>query len=210
VDKIFLRALIISLCSHFLLLFPWPSFNRRLSPKSLPEIEISYFEIRENSSEEINQAKIVTAKESENQELPQEKVIVEEKREEIPQVEKEEKRLPPSLTKEEEMSARDFASLSKEPVFLNYYRAIREKIKISANRNKPAFFRPGEVCIFFVLDKKGELRRLKIIEAKSSPDPHLRQTSLISMEEASPFPPFPEGLNREQIAFSIIIAFEIR
>ncbi len=214
-DRIFWQALIVSLCGHLLLLLPWANLRSQPTLKSFSEIEISYFEIKPEPPEEIKETRAVTTT-KEDKEKMQEKVQVkespgdEEKKEPLPEMRKAEKETPPALSKEEQMVARDFAVLSKEPAFLDYYRAIREKIKISANRHKPAFFNPGEVCVFFVLDNRGELRRLKIIDTRSSREPILRETSLTSVEDAAPFPPFPQGLKREQIAFNIIIAFEIK
>jgi len=215
-DRIFLRALIVSLFGHMLLFFPWSGFTDRPSRQSFQDIEISYFEVKPNPPLEIKETTSVSAAKKEEKQSEQNKIAVKEppqpreKKETLPEPKKEEKKSTPVLSKEEQLVARDFAALSREPVFLDYYRAIREKIKISANRHKPAFFKPGEVCVFFLLNNQGELRRLKIIEAKSSPDAILRDTALSSVEDASPFPPFPQELKREQIAFNIIIAFEVK
>lgn len=204
-DKIFARALLVSFLGHLLLFLPWPGIKNRLSSNKFSEIEINYFEIRPK----IEEIKIIktTPPEEKKTELKEGKIIEEEK---VVQLVKREEKVSPQITKEEEWVKRDFSNLSKEPVFLDYYRAIREKIKNSANRNKPLFFKPGEVCVFFVLDNKGNLKRLKIIDSKTTEDPLLREIALKSIEEASPFPPFPKELKREQIAFNIIIAFEIR
>lgn len=204
-DRIFLRALAISFLGHILIFFPWTGLKNRVNPRHFSEIEISYFEIKPKI-EEIKKSQAVSPEQKKLE--VKEEVKEEDKKEPLP-VEKEEK-VSSQITKEEEWVKRDFSALSKEPAFLDYYRAIREKIKISANRNKPSFFKPGEVCVFFVLDKEGDLKRLKIIEHRSSNDPLLQKTAVKSVEEASPFPPFPPELKKEQIAFSIIIAFEVR
>ncbi|MCM8783998.1 MAG: TonB family protein [Candidatus Omnitrophica bacterium] len=204
-DRIFFWALVFSFVGHLLVFLPWAGLKNEFFPRNFSEIEISYFEVKPKT-EEIKVKQTISAEEK--------KVVIkdeikQEAKQEIQQVAKEEEATP-SLTKEEEWVKRDFSALSKEPTFLDYYRAIREKIKNSANRNKPLFFKPGEVCVFFVLDNSGNLRRLKIIEHRSSDDLLLRETAFKSVEEASPFPPFPPELKREQIAFNIIIAFEVR
>lgn len=215
-DRTLLNALIISLCGHLLLFFPWTSLKRQPSKRAFSEIEISYFQIKPNPPEEIKVTQVITVEKSQKEPPNPEKISLKEeikiveKKEELAEPKKAEKKVAPVLTKEEQLVAQDFSALSKEPAFLDYYRAIREKIKISANRNKPAFFSPGEVYIFFVLNRQGDLKRLKIIETRSSSDPILKNTALKSVENASPFPPFPQRLNREQIAFNIIIAFEIK
>jgi hypothetical protein len=215
-DRILLNTLIVSLCAHLFFFFPWSSLKSRTVRKSFSDIEISYFEIKPALSEEIKETKIIAKDNTLPRESIQEKTFITEevrpaeKKEEVVIPKKEEKEISPTLTKEEQMVARDFAALSKEPVFLDYYRAIREKIKIAANRRKPIFFKPGEIYVFFVLDSRGDLKRLKVIDSKSSPNPVLRESALGSVEDSSPFPPFPQGLKREQIAFNIIIAFEVK
>jgi TonB family protein len=215
-DRVFLITMIVSLLGHILLFCPWSALKAHKLSKSFQEIEISYFEIKPNPPEEIKQTKAPPAeKKDNNKEITQEQAIKKEAQDEqkktaTSEIDKKENIPLPSLTKEEQMVARDFASLSKEPVFLDYYRAIREKIKISAHRHKPAFFSSGEVYIFFILDKQGELRRLKVIDSKSDPSTVLREAAMRSVEDASSFPPFPQGLNREQISFNIIIAFEVK
>ncbi|MCM8793039.1 MAG: TonB family protein [Candidatus Omnitrophica bacterium] len=201
-DRVFLQALFISFLGHLLLLFPWQDINPVKRARDYPEIEINYFEIKPKKEE----MRIIQSSPPEVKKIE----VREEHKEKESLVVEEEKKLSPQTTKEEEWVKRDFTALSKEPAFLDYYRAIREKIKISANRKKPLFFNPGEVCVFFVLDNRGNLRRLKIIEQRSSNDPLLRETALRSIERASPFPPFPKELKREQIAFNIVIAFEVR
>ncbi|MCX5657611.1 MAG: TonB family protein [Candidatus Omnitrophica bacterium] len=214
-NRIFFNTLLISFLGHILIFFPWSGLDIRSDRKDFKDIEINYFQIKQAPQEEIKISNPIVATKSDKEEIGQSKVP--EKKESPPAekkevslgTKKEEKKQAPALTREEQMVARDFASLSKEPVFLDYYRAIREKIKISAHRHKPAFFNPGEVYIFFILDKQGELRRLKVIDSKSDPNTVLREAAMRSVEDASPFPLFPQGLNREQISFNIIIAFEI-
>jgi TonB family protein len=214
-DRILLKTLLFSFLGHILIFFPWSGLDIRSSRKDFKDIEINYFQIRETPQEEIKISNPIVAAKSDKDEVGQSKVTEKkepppaEKKEVSLETKKEEKKQAPALTREEQMVARDFASLSKEPVFLDYYRAIREKIKISAHRHKPAFFSPGEVYIFFILDNQGELRRLKVIDSKSDPSTVLREAAMRSVEDASPFPLFPQGLNREQISFNIIIAFEI-
>ncbi len=215
-DRVFLITMIVSLLGHILLFCPWSALKAHKLSKSFQEIEISYFEIKPNPPEEIKQTKGPPAeKKDDNKETNQEQTIKKEAQDEqkktaTSEIDKKENIPLSRLTKEEQMVARDFAALSKEPAYLDYYQAIREKIKNSANRHKPVLFTPGEVYIFFVLGNQGQLKRLKAIESKSNPSPILQEAALLGVEDASPFPPFPAGLNREQIAFNIVISFEIK
>lgn len=214
-DRILRHTLLVSFLGHILIFFPWSGFDIRSHRRDFKDIEISYFQIKDKPQEEIKINRPPPAEENNKEETFQPKIAEKkqlppaEKKEAPIELKKEESQAP-VLTREEQMVARDFASLSREPAFLDYYRAIREKIKVSAHRHKPAFFNPGEVYVFFVLDKQGELRRLKVIDSKSSPDSALRDAAIISVEDASPFPLFPQGINREQISFNIIISFEVK
>ncbi|MCM8770979.1 MAG: TonB family protein, partial [Candidatus Omnitrophica bacterium] len=93
------------------------------------------------------------------------------------------------------------------PNYLNYYQTIRERIKraayqIYSRRDK------GEVYVSFAIFSDGRLQGVRIIEDKSSPNPYLREISIKSIQNASPFPPFPRELNYPQLSFNIIISFE--
>ncbi|MBN1793644.1 MAG: TonB family protein [Candidatus Omnitrophica bacterium] len=103
----------------------------------------------------------------------------------------------------------NLAKLKTKPLFLDYYREVRERIRKYAILNYPANWLEGEVYLTFTLDETGTLRDLGIVDFKSTNEFSLREAALQSVKEAAPFPVFPEGLMRKKITFHIIIAFEL-
>lgn len=100
------------------------------------------------------------------------------------------------------------ATLPKNPVYLNYYQAIRDKIRRYAyyNYNRA---QSGDICLSFIVSADGSLKALKIIDEKSSDDDYLKEIAARSIKDASPYPPIPKELNYPEFSFNIIIAFEI-
>jgi len=68
----------------------------------------------------------------------------------------------------------------------------------------------GEVFISFTVTSSGELLQVMIVDKRSIPDSLLRDIAINSIRDASPFPPFPQGMNQYQITFNVIISFEIK
>ncbi len=97
---------------------------------------------------------------------------------------------------------------AKNPAYMSYYDVIREKIKAVASLNSP-LIAEGEVYLTFILDSNGQLKALKLIDEKSIPDQKLRQLAYEFVEQASPFPPFPNDLKHSQLSFTVIIEFRL-
>lgn len=97
---------------------------------------------------------------------------------------------------------------AKNPAYMSYYDVIREKIKAVASLNSP-LIAEGEVYLTFILDSNGQLKALKLLDEKSIPDQKLRQLAYEFVEQASPFPPFPNDLKHSQLSFTVIIEFRL-
>ena len=94
------------------------------------------------------------------------------------------------------------------PVYLNYYQIIREKIKRAAYQNYTRLVN-GEVYLSFVILNDGQLRYAKINKEKSSNSTYLKDIAQKSIYDASPFPSFPKDLNYPELSFNVIISFEV-
>ncbi len=81
----------------------------------------------------------------------------------------------------------------KNPLYSKYYQNIRSRIREKAYRNYEQFD-AGEIYITFIIQSDGILRDIKIIEDRTSANQYLRRISIRSVQQASPFPPFPEDL----------------
>jgi outer membrane biosynthesis protein TonB len=96
------------------------------------------------------------------------------------------------------------------PKYLSYNEAIRQKIRQRAFTfvNHPDF-KQGEVYLTFVLDSNGNLKDLKIIDSKTHANDYLRGVGVKSVEQSSPFSPFPADLHYDELTFNVVISFQV-
>jgi outer membrane biosynthesis protein TonB len=96
------------------------------------------------------------------------------------------------------------------PRYTNYHDRIRDKIRNRAYffADDPAF-QEGEVCLSFVLQSDGNLKEIKIINDKTHANDFLRSIGLRSVQESSPFPPFPADLRYPELPFNVVISFKM-
>ncbi len=96
----------------------------------------------------------------------------------------------------------------KNPQYVQYYQIVRNRIKDRAYANYGKFD-AGEVYLTFILDSAGTLKRIKVIEERTRANQYLRQISMRSVEESSPFPSFPAELQYPELSFNVIISYEV-
>ncbi|MDP8265073.1 MAG: TonB C-terminal domain-containing protein [Candidatus Aceula lacicola] len=96
----------------------------------------------------------------------------------------------------------------KNPLYTKYYQDIRSRIREKAYQNYEQFD-AGEVYVTFIIEDDGGLKDIKIIEERTNANQYLRRISIRSVEQASPFPPFPEGLKYPELSFNVVISFEV-
>jgi len=94
--------------------------------------------------------------------------------------------------------------------YLSQHQKIREKIRQRAYAyiNNPRL-KDGQVYLTFLLSRDGRLKQVKIIESKTRANAYTRSVAKRSVEEASPFPPFPADLQYPELSFSIMISFRV-
>ncbi len=94
--------------------------------------------------------------------------------------------------------------------YLSQHQKIREKIRQRAYAyiNNPRL-KDGQVYLTFLLNRDGRLKQVKIIESKTRANAYTRLVAKRSVEEASPFPPFPDDLQYPELSFSIMISFRV-
>lgn len=218
-DKPFQIALIFSCLTHVVIFWQNPYINNDL-PKAINEIEITYIPIDKKS--DFFKEEFIKIKNTPNTiEALQEKLpppFIEN-----PQVSKISSSLDTSIDlnpQKPQISTKaieikkvvqpklDSQDKIKSPSYLNYYQAIREKIRYHAYQN---YDQPeeGEVYLSFVILRNGSLKEVKIIDEKSSPSPYLKDIALKSMDESSPYTIFPKDLDYPELSFNVIISFQI-
>ncbi|MFH1201536.1 MAG: secretin N-terminal domain-containing protein [Candidatus Omnitrophota bacterium] len=90
--------------------------------------------------------------------------------------------------------------------FLEYAKTVREKILEKASQILPQKGTFGNVCVSFVLLTDGSLKdQPKVIEIS---DKALEPFAIRAVQEAYPFPAFPQGLNKKEEFFQIVISYE--
>ncbi len=96
----------------------------------------------------------------------------------------------------------------ERPIFYAYYQTVRERIRQRLQRQylpgKPG---EGTVALSFILFSSGKLKTAEVLGEKSFQNRKLRALAMESVIQASPFPPFPEGLRRPLIPFRVVITF---
>ncbi len=93
-----------------------------------------------------------------------------------------------------------------ERALYRYSRELSERIGETLRQNYTKQGRIGEVHLFFTLLSNGEL--VGEPEILNSIDEGLRKAAIQSVKEASPFPPFPEGILGTERHFKVVISFE--
>lgn len=95
------------------------------------------------------------------------------------------------------------------PVYLDYYQIVRNRIKDRAYRNYSRMD-AGEVYLTFVLASDGSLKQIKLVDEKTSGGTYLKDVGLKSIRDSSPFPSFPHDLAYPELSFNVVISFEVK
>ncbi|MBU1853597.1 MAG: TonB C-terminal domain-containing protein [Candidatus Omnitrophica bacterium] len=219
-NKTFQLAIIVSIVVHSILFMGLPRMSFLPSMRPLENLKIVYCKIKEEPKIEKKLEPIVNKlpdiKKEEIFEPPKAPPLKYNKPEpkpvtksdsqvQVEQVEKvkvEEKKFERVIEEEKDDA--------KRATYISYYRAVREKIKRSANQLYPKnrYLGEGEVVLSFIVASSGELLQVRLIEERSINSSLLRKIAVSSIQDASPFPPFPEGMDQYQIVFNVVLAFE--
>ncbi len=221
-NKIFINALIISILFHIFLLVPWPQLKNFAREKSKEPIKLTYYSARKIPIDSKLIAKVQTKKYPLSSGKKQLSVKVEQQGLARPLITREvrekvkvraskveDKVLATHLSTDSAMLiSHKEKDLSSDPVYLNYYNAIRLKIYKKANANKPYYSMEGVVRLVFTLASSGRLLNAGIIENASTRNPVLRKHALASIKRAAPFPAFHESIKERQLTLRLAISFE--
>lgn len=222
-DRVFIITFIFSLTAHVVLLLQNPNFNILDTKKAIERLEVRYIKTPPLQKE-------ITEKLAHRQEplLKMPTNVLANDRSPPPFIEKEKifKRnrktiladtdfTKPAMPKSEIVAIKKRVYLPpidmnkiNNPSYINYYQIVREKIKRSAYRNYTRT-EVGEIYLSFVISGDGTLKEVRLDENKSTPSTYLKEISLRSIHDASPFPTFPKELNYPQLSFNVAISFEI-
>jgi len=83
----------------------------------------------------------------------------------------------------------------------NYYLKVREKIKSILEKNCRGRMEEGEVYVKFIITKNGTLKDLVLYKNSLKNARFLEAMAIKSIRQASPFPPFDDGINETELLF---------
>lgn len=221
-DKIFINALIISIIFHIFLFTSWPQLKDFARKEPKEPIKLTYYAARKIPVD----SKLIAKRQSKKYPMPSKKKELSAKREQqglikpvLRQKVHEKIKLRTSKI-EGKVLARHLSiddamlishkekDLSSDPVYLNYYNAVRSRIYKRANANKPYYSMEGAVRLVFTLARNGGLLNAGIIKDASTQNPILQKHALASIKRASPFPAFHESMKEQQLTLRLTISFE--
>ncbi len=212
-DKSFRAALIISFMAHSMLFYQPISSKIIPAKKPLNQLEVTYYSSKnlpKPTPIETKEHKIIMVK------VDKLKTDILSRKEAIKKGKdpfKNEVVIKPQPSREDVFiqnvaSVSQETALNKEPLYIGYYQIVREKIRQAATHNYERHSDTGEIHVFFMLNSEGLLKNLSVNKENSSGIKFLQDVALKSIKDASPFPRFPEELNRDQLSFNVIISFE--
>jgi len=91
-----------------------------------------------------------------------------------------------------------------------YSLEVRKKIKEILEDSKRGLLCEGEVLVKFIVGSNGALKEASLVKGISKSSSYLEDFALESVKAASPFPPFYEGLKREELLFRLPIRFTLK
>ncbi len=194
-DKNFKIALIISLLCHSVIFFPFGHLFLNIKPPRYKSIEVIYYTILKD--EKVQRYASVVDKPTYKKEVVIKKTM--------PEVISRKKQ---TFVKKPDVKPIVDAEMKKMPSYVSYYQILRAKIK--RNVKYPNSLNEGQVYLNFRLTSDGKLEMIRINEETSTSNVLLRTAALESIQEATPFPPFPEDFKQNEATFNVIISFEIK
>jgi hypothetical protein len=210
-------ALIISAIFHGFLFFAFPAINAFFPKIPDKPLEITYFKFKETNP-------VFTAKKTQpsatNKVVKPQNAKLENIRAKIATQHKK-NQIKPAAAKNQpanknipEPVKNDMVipplpkGVEKLPAYLDYVQSVRDKIKNMANSKYRHKYAYGEVLLSFVLNSTGKLAVVKIREERSCNNEELKSIAKESIEDASPFDPFPPDLEFKELSFSVVLSFE--
>jgi outer membrane biosynthesis protein TonB len=96
----------------------------------------------------------------------------------------------------------------KGRIFMGYFSQVKKKIQSTVYQKAAGVYGRGNVCLAFVLDARGRLERVSVVEKGTHADDSMRDMAKRCLQESAPFGDFPKDLGPGRIAFNITIFFD--
>lgn len=115
---------------------------------------------------------------------------------------------PGSVSIRDDMKSYEIICTEHAKEYAEYYRMLKDRIVRKLRSNYKVNYAPGDVDMYFVLNRDGALIRMDIDIEKSVNDKRLIDIAILSVQQASPFPAFPKELDAAKMPFELTISFK--
>lgn len=108
-----------------------------------------------------------------------------------------------------DQAAKKEAAIKSSKDYIQYYEALKDKVKAKLQENYKFYRGEGDVYLSFALSSGGNLISYDIDRARSAHDEVLLHITATSLKAVSPFPPVPKALSTNpKISFNLAISFK--
>lgn len=93
--------------------------------------------------------------------------------------------------------------------FATYFSKVKARIHQTVQRRYSyQNVGSGSVTLLFILNSRGELEAISVMEKQSSTDEVVKDFAASCVRASAPFPPFPKDFLMDRISFNITLVFE--
>ncbi len=94
------------------------------------------------------------------------------------------------------------------PAYAAYNDMVRSRIKekVYANCDR---MESGTVYLTFIIEQDGTLKAFQVIDERTHASEYLKQASLLSLQQAGPFPNFLKGMTLPEYTFNIEVQYQV-
>jgi len=213
-ERPFKICIIISACAHLALMYPWPHIRLIRDPEiSFKKIELAYWRDDPSDKVFIKELEPITSVGKPDKSGAGEDALEEDSasdgsahNSDTAEAKSEPAENGPGegVTAREVKKAESAERRVKDAAALNgYYFKIRERIKSVLEKNRGAFMGEGEIYVRFTVRKNGALRDVAVYKNSAKETSHLEAVVIKSIKEAAPFPPFSEGIDKNELVFKL-------
>jgi len=213
-DAQFKICFILSAFIHLTLLSPWSFMQFTAKPEiTFQKVELTYFKMGEVEGMIVKDLKPITSvkKDVENADagaIKSKKTELEpEKKPPIEQKKEKARVIKPEIIEGPKKDAVLDTSDRDIEVREKYCHGVREKIKLTLEKNRVGFVKEGELRVRFTVKRTGALKNLSLYKSKGKHYRDLERIALNSVKEAAPFPPFNEKMHEGELVFKLPIRF---
>ena len=226
-NRLFYISLILSLIVHIYCIRFFSLNNRNISKDKMKSFEVVYSKLKQvdhkKPTKELRTIKAI----KKEQTYPTKNIkVLSKKREFVPTVGENikdfskltgkfrlDKKRAPNIHSFDKTQKVSISLGSKEqmsnPKYLNYYQVLGGMIKDEAYAILGDMeTHRGEVYVAFLVTSDGQLQDIKIKGERTVASLYLKELAVNSVRRASPFPPFPKGLDYPEFTFNIKLYFQ--